>query len=191
MKKIKFLKESLNHFKTVGTLTRSSRFVCKKMADQVDYKNAKFLVELGAGDGVITNFILERMSPDARLMTFEVNPTFCETLRAIDDDRLIVIEDTAEKLPEYMEKHDFPILDTVISAIPFIVVPDEIRYLIIELCRDNMRDNAPYVQIHYSPTMKKLYKSIFGNVDVNFVPLNVPPAFVLVSRRDPTHLTTE
>jgi len=32
--------------------------------------------------------------------------------------------------------------------------------------------------------MKQLYSTVFGNVDVNFVPLNVPPAFVLVSEKN-------
>jgi hypothetical protein len=30
---------------------------------------------------------------------------------------------------------------------------------------------------------KKFYQTIFGNVDISFVPLNIPPAFVLVSEK--------
>src|SRR5699024_9623591 len=103
MNKINFFKQGIKNLKTVGTLTRSSRFLCKKMAEQVDYEDARLIVELGAGDGVITKAILERMSPDARLMSFEVNPEFCADLRAINDDRLIVIEDTATNLSNHLK----------------------------------------------------------------------------------------
>lgn len=190
MNKIKFLREGLKDLKTVGTLTRSSRFLCKKMVKQVDYSDARYIVELGAGDGVITKYILEEMSDDTKLMAFEVNDKFCDNLRDIPDDRLIVIEDTAEKLPSYMEEHGFDQLDAVLSAIPFVVIPDDVSYEIIEQCRDNMRDGSPYIQVHYSLLTRKMYKKIFGNVDVNFVPFNIPPAFVLVSNRNSEHLTT-
>lgn len=190
MNKISFFKESINNLKTVGTLTRSSKFLCKKMAEQVNYKKAKFIVELGAGDGVITKHILDRMADDAYLMSFEVNPKFCETIREIQDDRLILVEDTVEKLPQYLKKHSFEGIDAVVSAIPFVAFPHDLSYEIVELCRDNMKNDAPFIQVHYSLLTKKMYKKVFGYVDVQFVPLNIPPAFVLVSKRDPQHLTT-
>lgn len=191
MNKINFFKQGIKNLKTVGTLTRSSRFLCKKMAEQVDYEDARLIVELGAGDGVITKAILERMSPDARLMSFEVNPEFCADLRAINDDRLIVIEDTATNLSNHLKEHNFSAIDAVVSAIPFVVIPDEESYEIIESCRSNMKMNAPYIQVHYSLLTKKMYERIFGNVGIKFVLLNVPPAFVLVSKKDSAHLTTQ
>lgn len=183
MNKIAFLKESLKNIKTIGTVTRSSKYLCKAMVKPVDFKNSKVIVELGAGDGVITEHILKEMSKDSILLCFEVNEMFCEKLRSIKDDRLKVIEDSAENLAVYMEKYGAKEVDNVISAIPFVSLPDELSYRIVRECHKFMKKGGLYLQVHYSLLMKKMYQTVFGNVDINWVPLNIPPAFVLMSER--------
>lgn len=180
---IEFFKEGFKNIKTVGTITRSSKFVCKEMVSHVDFSTAKVVVELGAGDGVITKHILRAMSEDAVLLCFEVNPAFCKQIRKIKDKRLIVVEDTAELLPKYLKENNLGEVDAVISAIPFVALPEELSYKIVGICKDNMKKSGKYIQIHYSLLTKKMYKKVFGNVDVNFVPINIPPAFILVSEK--------
>ncbi|MCB0629999.1 MAG: methyltransferase [Saprospiraceae bacterium] len=183
MKRIDFLVEGLKDLKTVGTITRSSRYLCKNMIKHINFQEADLIVELGAGDGVITRFILEKMKPNAKLLVFEVNPKFCEILRNIGDDRLIVAEDSAEELANYMQRLKANKVDYVVSALPFVALPKELGLDIVSKCHQFMKQGGRYVQVHYSLLTKKLYQSVFGNVDVNFVPLNVPPAFVLVSEK--------
>lgn len=183
MGSLKFFAESIRNLKTVGTLTRSSQALCKGVIKPVDFESARNLVELGAGDGVITKHILAAMHPDAKLLAFEVNAKFCKQLRALNDDRLVVIEDSAERLPLYLKKNGMADLDAVVSAIPFVSLPNALAHSIVGLCRDALKTGAPFCQVHYSLLMKKIYEGIFGNVTVNFVPLNVPPAFVLTSRK--------
>ncbi len=185
MNSIQFLKEGIRNLRTVGTLTRSSKYLCRNMVSHVDFSNAKVIVELGAGDGVITRHILKRMAPDARLLAFEVLPSLAEVLRAINDDRLIVINDSAEHLGKYLEQYGFDGVDAVISAIPFVALPDELAYRIVGECKKYMKTGAPYIQVHYSLLAKKIYEDIFGEVKVHFVALNVPPAFVLVAEKAP------
>jgi len=187
MKNIPFIRESIRNLKTVGTITKSSPALCKGAARQVDYTQAKTIVELGAGDGVITKHILKSMAPDAQLMVFEVNSLFTDQLRSIDDDRLIVIEDGAEHLEKYLEKHDFGKIDAVVSAIPFVLFSEEEARKIISLCRDNMKTGASYIQVHYSLVARKMYRELFGNVKTKFIPLNLPPAFVLTSQVNGHH----
>ena len=183
MSYLKFLSEGLKDIRTVGTLTRSSKHLCKGMIKHVDFSHADFLVELGAGDGVITEHILASMKKEARLLVFEVNPSFCQKLRDINDDRLIVIEDSAEKLGTYLEQLGVSHIDYIISAIPFVALPKELGNFIIQECHSYLKQGGLFIQVHYSLLVKKLYQSIFGNVNVNFVPLNLPPAFVLVSEK--------
>ena len=179
-----FIKESIRNLKTVGTVTKSSRFLCKGIVKQVDFSESKFIVELGAGDGVITKHILRAMPPDSKLMVFEVNEKFCQQLRRINDPRLIVVQDGAEKLGEYLHEHEVEELDAVISAIPFVIFTEERAHQIIDDCRKYLKEEAPYVQVHYSLLARKMYRSIFGNVRTVFVPFNIPPAFLLVSRKE-------
>ncbi len=176
-----FFSESLKNIKTVGTLTRSSKFVCRKMVSQVDFSTARTIVELGAGDGVITKHILAAMAPDARLLSFEVLPKMCELLRRIKDDRLTIVQDSAEYLGKHLEEMQLPKADAVISAIPFVAFSEEVSYRIVEAVKEQMKPGAPFIQLHYSLLTKKMYENVFGGVNVHFVPLNAPPAFVLVS----------
>ncbi len=183
MKTIEFLREGLRNLKTVGTVARSSRHLCKGMIKHVNFNDARLIVELGAGDGVITKHILRQMHPDARLLAFEVHPRFCQSLRRIKDKRLIVVEDSAEKLDKYLEQIGASEIDFVISAIPFVALPKELGYSIVGECHKHLRQSGLYIQVHYSLLVRHIYEDIFGNVDINFVPLNVPPAFVLVSQK--------
>jgi phospholipid N-methyltransferase len=183
MKHFEFLREGLKNLKTVGTITRSSKQLCEGMIKYVDFSKAKVIVELGAGDGVITRHILRHMRPDAVLLAFEVNPKFCDVMRKIKDPRLVIAEDSAENLGQYMQQIGATEADYIISAIPFVALPKEVGYSIVKTSHDYLRQHGLYVQVHYSLLTKKLYESVFGNVDVNFVPFNVPPAFVLVSEK--------
>ncbi len=183
MNAISFLRESLRNFKTVGTVTQSSPALCKGAIKQVDFVEARHLIELGAGDGVITKHILAAMHPEARLMAFEVNPLFCAQLRALDDERLVVVEDSAEHMKRHLRDNEFAEIDAVVSAIPFVNLPKALADSIVNLCRDVLRVGGPFSQVHYSLIRKKAYAAIFGNVKVDFIAMNVPPAFVLTSRK--------
>lgn len=177
----KFLLEGLRDIKTVGTIAPTSRFAGRQMIRKINFKQAKCIVEFGAGDGVITHLILARMQPDAKLLCFEVNENFCEILHRIQDPRLIVIQDSAEKLGEYLTQNGFEKADYIVSAIPFTVLPDDLAEKIIQTAKHYLSPNGFFVQIHYSLIMRKVYKRIFGNVDVEVTPINIPPAFILTS----------
>lgn len=181
---IEFLREGLRNLKTVGTVTRSSKWLCRQLVREVPFAEAKVIVELGAGDGVITHHILEAMDPDARLLAFEVNRKFCDKLRTIGDPRLEVIEDSAEHLGDILNNREIDQIDAVISAIPFVALPDQLGKAIISACHQHLKKEGLFVQVHYSLLAKHLYEGIFGNVGIRWVPLNVPPAFVLVSRKN-------
>jgi phospholipid N-methyltransferase len=183
MKKIDFFRESIKNMKSIGTITRSSKYLCRGMIKPIDFEQANVIVELGAGDGVITEHILRHMKKDAKLLSFEVNEKFCEQMRKIKDDRLIIVEDSAEKLGEYLAENNLGKADYVISALPYVTFPEELALSIIRTSKEHMKDNALYIQVHYSLLTKKFYQTIFGNVDISFVPLNIPPAFVLVSEK--------
>jgi phospholipid N-methyltransferase len=185
MNKITFLRESLKNIKTVGTVTRSSKFLCKEMIEPVDFREADVIVELGAGDGVVTEHILNSMKPDAKLFSFEVSQAFCDLMREKfkEDKRVVVVEESAANIADVLNRHGIQQADYIISAIPFVSLPDELGLQIVTACKNILKPKGLYIQIHYSLLLKKMYKKVFGNVDVSFVPLNIPPAFVLVSEK--------
>ncbi len=184
MNKFKFFREGLKNWRTTGTITPSSKHLCRRMVQHVDFESAKVIVELGAGNGVITKHILKNMSPNTILLCFEVNERFYEHLNQIEDPRLHVILDSAENIGKHLNNHGLKEIDYILSAIPFVSLPQELSRRIITVCRDYLRYDGLFIQFHYSLLVKKLYQSIFGNVNVHWAPINVPPAFVLVSRKD-------
>ena len=171
----------MRDIKTVGTIASTSSSTGRRMIRQIDFTKADCIVELGAGDGVITKEILAKMAHTCKLISFEINPRFCEELDKIKDDRLVVINDSAEKITEYVAKYGFDKADHVISALPFSSLPLALGESIVTKSKDCLREGGLYVQIHYSLHRKPLYERIFGNVDWEITTINIPPAFILTS----------
>lgn len=182
MSTFRFLVEGLRDIRTVGTISRSSRFVSQTMVKHIDFTKTKCLVELGAGDGPITKFILKKMAPDAKLLAFEVNERMLDGLRKKlgNDPRLVIINDSAEHIGKYLAEHGFDKADHIISALPFVALPEELGDKIINESKKYLRDGGKFVQLNYSLIPRKRYEKVFGKSVVDFVALNIPPAFVIV-----------
>lgn len=168
----------------MGSIAPSSRFLCKSMADKIDKSKARVVVELGAGNGVITNYLLDRMEPDARLLIFEINETFVEKMQQnFNDPRIQIIHDSAENMGQYFEEQNITHVDYFISAIPFVMLPEVVAQNIISGCVRWLNTGGLFIQFHYSPVLVNFYKRMFGNATVDFVPLNMPPAFIITCKK--------
>jgi phospholipid N-methyltransferase len=76
--------------------------------------------------------------------------------------------------------YDLDSVDCIISAIPFVNLTEELSFKILNNAKKVLKSNGTFIQMHYSLLERKMYKSIFGNLQINFEPLNIPPAFVFV-----------
>ena len=89
----------------LGSLIPSSRFLIDRLLSRVDWNRAKTIVEYGPGVGTITAHILSRMSPDARLVVFEMNEDFVNYLaRTFPDPRLHVVHGSAENVQRELDR---------------------------------------------------------------------------------------
>ena len=182
--RIDFLKESIRNLRLTGSVAPSSRFLSRAIVAKIDPERADVVVELGPGDGVITRFILERLRPDARLLIFEINEVFVEKIRdTFYDARLTVIHDSAENMEEHFQKMDIRNVDYIVSGIPFVMLPETLTKRIMLECRRWLRTGGRFIQFHYSPLLINFYRRVFGNVDVEVVPLNIPPAIIVCSEK--------
>ncbi|MBI2259935.1 MAG: methyltransferase domain-containing protein [Flavobacteriia bacterium] len=174
-----FLKSFFADKKMVGSMTPSSKFLTQKMLKNVDFKKAKLIVELGPGTGVFTEKILENLSSDAHLMIFELNDGFFENLqKRIVDPRIIWVNDSAEKIHEYLQKNGFLFADYIISSIPLANLPKKITENILSDSYSCLKNQGKFIQFQYSLLSKKLIDNQFQTVHISFTPLNIPPAFV-------------
>ena len=183
MSTLSFLLEGLRNIGTTGTITRSSPALCKAAIDRIDFGSARTIVELGAGDGVITRHIRDRLHPDGKVIAFEVSEDLCDEMRAIGDPRLVVAQDSAENTPLWLGRIGAERADHIVSAIPFAALPPELGQRIVKAAKDNLRSGGCYNQVHYSLKTRSYYERAFGRVDARRVYLNLPPAWVLYCKK--------
>lgn len=180
MTKRSFIKQFFKDKQMVGAVSPSTKFLGEKMLENVDFENAKLIVELGPGTGVFTDLIIQRMRPDAKLLIFELNDAFHTTLNSrIIDTRVNVIHDSAEHIEKYLnEIQDGIQADVVISSLPLMVFPEALRLAVIDAAYKTLKKNGKYIQFQYSLQSKKLLESKYEDVSVKFTIKNFPPAFV-------------
>ncbi|MHB0754384.1 class I SAM-dependent methyltransferase [Polaribacter sp. M15] len=177
--RIKFFKEAIKNIKTLGTLTPSSRFLSKKMIRKINFAKADVVVELGPGNGAITKYILERLSPNAILICFEINDNFYEQLEAIQHPQLVVVKASAEIIKEELRKLNISKVNYIISSLPLTIIPDEVSDEILKKTYQVLEHQGTFVQYQYSLTYYKKLKKVFQeSISLEFQVLNIPPAFI-------------
>jgi len=172
-----FIKQFIKNKKMVGAVSPSSRFLGEKMLFNIDFNKEKIIVELGPGTGVFTDMIIKRMAPDAKLLIFELNDNFFASLdERITDPRVTIIHVSAEFIEKYLEK-DLK-ADVIVSSLPLMVFPEELREKIILEAYNCLKKNGNYIQFQYSLQSKKLLAKKYDTIDIKFTIKNFPPAFV-------------
>jgi phosphatidylethanolamine/phosphatidyl-N-methylethanolamine N-methyltransferase len=184
--RLDFLRESIRNLRNTGSVARSSQHLCKAIAARIDPAQAKVVVELGPGDGAISEHLLKRLPPDGKLFLFEINDAFMgvlsEKFRA--DKRVILIHDSAEKMGDYFQQYHIQQVDYFVSGIPFVVLPETLTTDIVSKCNCWLRKGGLFIQFHYSTLLVPLYRKIFNQIKTDFVPLNLPPAFIITGEKN-------
>ncbi len=174
-----FLSEFIKERKIVGAIAPSSKFLMRKMLNKIDFSKDLNIVELGPGTGIFTSEIQKKMSANSNLFSFEINSTFYDQLNSkFNDKRVHIIHDSAEKMEKYLLKENIQKADVVISSLPLAVIPIQIKENILNTAVKILDKKGAYVQFQYSLNAKKLLQTKFENVNIQFTPLNLPPAFV-------------
>ncbi|MFZ9028216.1 MAG: class I SAM-dependent methyltransferase [Crocinitomicaceae bacterium] len=177
-----FLKEFFKDKQMVGAISPSTKFLGEKMLSSVDFEKEHIIAELGPGTGVFTDLIIAKMAPEAKLLVFELNESFCEALKnRISDPRVQVIHDSAENISKYLNENEK--CDVVVSSLPLMVFSPELRNSVVKASYESLREDGKYVQFQYSLQSKKLLESVFKSVKVRFTLKNFPPAFVYTCQK--------
>ncbi len=158
----------------------SSRFLTKQMLKNIDFNKARVLVEFGPGNGIITKHILNKMHKNAVLICFEINEEFFNQLQKIDDNRLIITNQSAENIELFLKAKKLQSVDCFISSLPLSIIPKDLSINILQKSKKVLTKNGIFIQYQYSLYFHKIFKQIFGknNVLLGFELLNIPPAFI-------------
>lgn len=181
MESFSFILEYIRKPRTVGAILPSSEGLASKMVEDVNFKNAKCIVEYGPGTGVFTEKLLENRNKNTKVILIEYNEDFCNILRSKykDEERLFIVNDSAENIEKYLKMYDVEKVDYVISGLPFASLPKEVSINILNATKNILSDNGSFVTFQYTLFKKKFIEGFFKDIKVKRVIKNIPPAYVL------------
>lgn len=182
MKPIDFIKIAVKDYKKVGALTISSRHTIRTVLKALK-PGYKYIVEYGAGNGILVKEILKRLPKDGRLIGIELNESlFCE-LKKVKDPRFLPLNGDVAALVGDLETLGSPRVDAVISSIPLsFLKSDQRKKLIVETAKA-ITDGGKFIVYQYSllalPLMKKAFKKVSYQIELR----NIPPYFIMVGEK--------
>jgi phospholipid N-methyltransferase len=174
MKRSNLTMEAVKNMKQVGSIVSSSSFLTKKIIKGIDFNKNINVLELGAGTGVFTKEILNRMSGNSVLYSYENNATFIDSLKDINDERLVIKGECVSKLDRLQDSY----FDVVISSLPLANLTKEFKKKIYTDIRSKLRKSGTFIQYQYSLSDYKHIEKLFRNCQVEFCLFNLPPAFI-------------
>lgn len=170
-----FFRQLLSRPKQISAVAPSSLFLARAMADGL--APGQRVVEFGPGTGVLTRAILAAGVRPADLTLFEFNRDFVAHLRA-EFPGVTVLNEGAQSAAA----HVAPGVDAVISGLPLLSMPRDIRESIVRAAFDVLNPGGEYVQFTYGrrpavsdEQIARLGLSVRQTAHVLF---NLPPARV-------------
>jgi phospholipid N-methyltransferase len=172
-----FLRGFLKNPVMVGSVIPSSRVLIDKMLGPVDWANTKLFVEYGPGVGTFTRPLLDRLSPEATLVTIDTNPEFTRYLYgAIDDPRLVAVTGSAADVESILAERGLGSADYVLSGLPFSTLPAGVGEDIAEATANVIRPGGAFLVYQFSPKVLDFIKPHYAPIKRGFEWINVPPA---------------
>jgi phospholipid N-methyltransferase len=172
-----FLRGFLKNPVMVGSIIPSSRVLIEKMLAPVDWANTKLFVEYGPGVGTFTRPILDRLAPDATLVTLDTNPDFTRFLtHSIDDPRLVAVTGSAADVESILQERELGTADYVLSGLPFSTLPPGVGEAIAEATAKVIRPGGAFLVYQFSPKVRDFIEPHFAPIKRGFEWVNVPPA---------------
>jgi phospholipid N-methyltransferase len=181
-----FLRGFLKHPVMVGSIIPSSRALIEKMLGRVDWNSTKVFVEYGPGVGTFTRPILEKLGPDATLVTIDTNAEFTQFLKdSIDDERLVAVTGSAADVQKILADRGFDHADYVLSGLPFSTLPPGVGEAIGEATAKVIRPGGAFLVYQFSPKVLDFIKPHFERIERGFEWINIPPATLFWGWREP------
>ena len=183
--RLQFLRGFFKNPVMVGSIIPSSRALIEKMLGPVDWNATKLFVEYGPGVGTFTRPILEKLGPEATLITIDTNAEFTTYLKdSIDDPRLVPVTGSAADVEKILSDRGFANADYILSGLPFSTLPPGVGDAIAEATARAIRPGGAFLVYQFSPKVFDFIKPWFDRIERGFEWLNVPPATLFWAWKD-------
>ena len=183
---IAFFQSFIREPASVGALSPSSRALARAMIEGFSLETADTVVELGPGTGAFTGPIRDRIGRQTTFLTMELDPFYVRSLRRRFPD-LIVYNDSAERMLDYLALHGKKGAKYIVSGLPWANLPLDLQVRILDvllkgLAQDGVFTTFAYFHARWLPKARQFRQSLesrFACVEISpTIWANLPPAFV-------------
>ncbi|MCS7458980.1 phospholipid methyltransferase [Paenibacillus doosanensis] len=179
--KFLFLHKFLRSPKQMGSITPSSKFLARAMVRHIPWHEVSAAAELGAGTGAITEQIQVNLKERTKLLLFEKDGILRDQL-AVKYPGAACYADACH-IRNAMKSEGIGQLDAIVSGLPFFNFPQGLRDNIMKEVAASLKPGGYFIAFQYSLQMKHKLSGDFDMETIDFVPFNLPPAFVYVCRK--------
>lgn len=181
---LEFLRSPLN----TGAVAPSSATLVTDLINQIEFSQAKSIVELGPGTGAITESLVERLQADTHFFALELNPKFAEQTRRRCPGTIVKVG-CATTLNEQLKHFGLDECDCVVSALPWTLFDAETQDRLIQSIRASLSPTGNFIFYTYlgaewlpsGARLRQVVRKHFSAVRrVTHTFRNLPPAAVYV-----------
>lgn len=161
----------------VAAITPSSTFLVERVCRWIDFDEPAVIVEYGPGNGVFSEYILEHMTEDSRLILIESNPDFADMLeeKTEGDSRAVVVRDLAQNVEEIVADQGLDEVDYIVSGIPFSFLDEEERQDLLNRTHDVLADDGKFLVYQNYNHLEAPLREHFCEVTKERELRNIPP----------------
>ena len=174
-----FLKALAINPKGTGAVLPSSKRLAYEMASHVKLSNESFVVELGAGTGVITKAMLMSGVNPKQIIAIEYASRLANQLQENFPDIEVIKGNAADLIKLLDEKSQH--VDTIISGLPLRSLPEETVQSVLSEISSILSSGGRYIQFTYDiRSDSSYYPENFHLKRSKIIWWNIPPAKVEV-----------
>ena len=160
----------------VGAAAPSSQFLARAIADQVDLRSAKPIIELGGGTGSVTSALLATGIDPGRLIVIERDARLCDLLRKRFP-ALKIVQGDATRLIDLLAPLGVDSASSVISSLPLRSLSRSKTEQIVCQSFLLLGKRDKFIQYTYGLRSPLADFNLYGKLTAR-IWLNFPPAFV-------------
>lgn len=170
----------------VGAVAPSSRRLAERMAAGMELESAATVIELGAGTGVFTRLIAERVREGTLVLAFEIDARLAAALDGCIPG-VRVVNDSAERVQDHLRAAGRDGADAILSGLPWANFSRVKQETLLAAVHGALRPGARFSTFAYIPAawlptgrrFRALLQARFATVEASrIVWQNLPPAFV-------------
>jgi len=187
----KFFKVFLRAPALTSAIMPSSPWLAKRMVTGIGLDQAKVVVEIGPGTGAFTRAIQKQIPASAFFMAVEIDSHFAAHVRD-EFSQVQVVNDSAERLPEHLQKFGHVSTDCILSGLPWAGFKDEEQRRLLGAMVRALRPGGFMTTYAFNHTawlpagrrFRRLLEASFSEVTKTRTEWrNFPPAFVYRCRK--------